>query len=1001
MHFLKIILRYRILLYFLGVFCVTQQGFSQASTTTGNEFYFNFLPSAASQLNAYVTSDVTTTGTITLIGTTYLQEFTVNANETLKLSIPNDFALNDPFEKRNKVLYLSTNSDVTLYINANGEGSGASMVLPIQALDKEYLVQSWSTPSQFSILSLEDATNIRIKFSNAVILNGQLKYSANEEILITLNRGENILFESETNLGGTSIQVVEDGNANCKKLAVFAGTQGVEVSGRNPLIILSNTFFNQLYTVRDWGKEFFVVLTENASRNDIVEVMASEDNTIVDITSIVQKKLNKGETFEFSANVDHYIKANKPVSVMQIGPNGIYMLILSPLKQTSNEIQFNISDNLKIPENYLSMVSTTENLEVRLDGKDISEDFVEFSLKPEYSYAVVPITAGTHRLESSSGVVAHAYGISDVDGLGHAIGGNLENFQIGLENLESDLPVGETCANSPIQFKASSDNETLTGLYTNFNWDMGDGVTLTGSDVTHSYTTPGNYIVTLFASKSLISCNDLSITRNITVIDAALDGISGPVLICPNVGNIEYQINGALPDYSYKWFVNGGSLVTDQGSSTEVSWRFTAILRQLKAISISPLGCVSDTVYLNVGYHTILEPITPIGDTAVCGSYDDLNYHVPNTTGSVYTWNIEGGAILSGQGTNDVRVEWDGPGTHKIWYSEKSTTISDLCEGTSDKLEVTIVSPLDMSVNVRNVSCHGAEDGEAEVIVIGGSGIYEISWDFGSKLSKIDGLTPGSYEVTVTDEVGCELNRLINITQPEELSGYVLTRDASCSADTGEAEVVVSGGTGVYTYFWDGIDGILAKTGLEGGDYSVRVQDESGCEIVLNYSILIPQPLVTTFELTEPCSGNDDGALRLIVHGGAEPYLYEWDLDPNNRSNQLLNIPSGEYRVRITDDNGCSIQLEGVLKNITPSLNMPNVFSPNDDGQNDMFEAVFNCSTSFSMNIYNRWGNMVFQTEEINKGWDGTYKGEKVPEGTYFYQAVYLIEVNAVFPRNR
>ena len=640
------------------------------------------------------------------------------------------------------------------------------------------------------------------------------------------------------------------------------------------------------------------------------------------------------------------------------------------------------------------MVSPSKNLDVRLDGRDISDEFVQFTLRPEYSFGVIPISSGTHRLESSSGVVAHTYGFGPTDGLGHGIGGNLGNFQIGIDNLSSDLPEGETCANSPIVLKASSDSEILTSLYTSFNWDMGDGNFLTGPEVTHSYASAGEYTVTLFASKSLISCSDLSITREIIVIDPAIDDISGPELICPNVGDIEYEIAGALPDYSYQWFAEGGILTTTEGPKTEVNWTYGAAINQLKAISISPLGCASDTVYLSIGYHTVLDPILPLGDTAICGSYDDLNYRVPNTSGSVYTWSVEGGALISGQGTNDVRVKWDGPGVHKIWYSERSTTVSDLCEGTSEELEVVIVSPIDVAVNVQNASCFGARDGSISLDIIGGSGSYDINWGFGSKLANINGLASGTYEVTITDEVGCEIVSAIEVIQPDELTGHVITEDASCSADTGQAEVMVSGSTGAYTYFWDeNVEGLKQKTGLAGGAYSVRVQDESGCEIVFNYTISIPQPLTATFESKEPCSGASDGELSLLVEGGVGPYVYEWDLGSGNGSNHLRDVPSGEYSVSVTDANGCVLQLEKVLSNVVPILNLPNTFSPNDDGLNDEFKAVYNCSTSFEMYVYNKWGNMVYRTDKLNEGWDGRYKGKRVPDGQYYYQIAYLKQV--------
>ena len=75
---------------------------------------------------------------------------------------------------------------------------------------------------------------------------------------------------------------------------------------------------------------------------------------------------------------------------------------------------------------------------------------------------------------------------------------------------------------------------------------------------------------------------------------------------------------------------------------------------------------------------------------------------------------------------------------------------------------------------------------------------------------------------------------------------------------------------------------------------------------------------------------------------------------------------------------------------------MPNVFSPNGDSKNETFNAVGDNLTGFSLKIFNRWGNLLFETNSIGNGWDGTHKGSKVSSGTY----VYLIEYSYTEKRN-
>jgi gliding motility-associated-like protein len=67
------------------------------------------------------------------------------------------------------------------------------------------------------------------------------------------------------------------------------------------------------------------------------------------------------------------------------------------------------------------------------------------------------------------------------------------------------------------------------------------------------------------------------------------------------------------------------------------------------------------------------------------------------------------------------------------------------------------------------------------------------------------------------------------------------------------------------------------------------------------------------------------------------------------------------------------------------ALEIPNVFTPNGDGVNDVFHTRNVNLTSYSLNIFNRWGESVFKTDDVSKGWDGTINGKEVPDGTYLF----------------
>ncbi|HRG88868.1 MAG TPA: gliding motility-associated C-terminal domain-containing protein, partial [Chitinophagales bacterium] len=96
------------------------------------------------------------------------------------------------------------------------------------------------------------------------------------------------------------------------------------------------------------------------------------------------------------------------------------------------------------------------------------------------------------------------------------------------------------------------------------------------------------------------------------------------------------------------------------------------------------------------------------------------------------------------------------------------------------------------------------------------------------------------------------------------------------------------------------------------------------------------------------------------------------------------------YTIQVMDTNGCrASDTVTVSVNSITDIFIPNAFSPNNDGNNDVFQLFGDVGTiSFlDMKVFNRWGELVFESSKHNFEWDGTYKGETVPQGTYIYVA--------------
>ena len=199
--------------------------------------------------------------------------------------------------------------------------------------------------------------------------------------------------------------------------------------------------------------------------------------------------------------------------------------------------------------------------------------------------------------------------------------------------------------------------------------------------------------------------------------------------------------------------------------------------------------------------------------------------------------------------------------------------------------------------------------------------------------------------------------------------GDVLTLDASYSSasylwqdnSTGPTHVVNSSGM-----YW-------VNSSLGGCSKNDTI------EIVIN-----PYPIVDLGNDTVLCSGE---VLMLDATYSSATYLWQ-----DNSTTATFNVnTSGIYRVATSIQN-CSVHdtIEIVMEDCDTLLIIPNVFTPNGDGQNDIFKIVSDRDANFNMQVFNRWGQKIFETSSIKSGWDGrTVAGDESAQGTFFYLIVF------------
>ena len=230
----------------------------------------------------------------------------------------------------------------------------------------------------------------------------------------------------------------------------------------------------------------------------------------------------------------------------------------------------------------------------------------------------------------------------------------------------------------------------------------------------------------------------------------------------------------------------------------------------------------------------------------------------------------------------------------------------------------TVTQPPAISVTASsqtNVSCNGGSNGAVSIDTpTGGTGAFTYDWTPGTPTgdgtTSITGLTAQTYTCTVTDANGCIASQSFTVTEPSILVATIASQDdVTCNGEaTGEATVLVIGGTGTYEYSWSPSGGAGATaSGLVAGTYTNTITDDNGCTTTATVTITEPSVLsaVISDQVNAACNGEANGSATVTSTGGIAPYEYVWS--PTGGTNETAaGLAAGTYTTTITDDNGCT-----------------------------------------------------------------------------------------------
>lgn len=488
--------------------------------------------------------------------------------------------------------------------------------------------------------------------------------------------------------------------------------------------------------------------------------------------------------------------------------------------------------------------------------------------------------------------------------------------------------------------------------------------------------TAGNYTVTITDSIGVtVICS--VIIRQPLILSASISGTS---VLCNggSTGSATLTVSGGTTPYQFLW--NGGA--TTQNRTNLSAGNYSVTVTDNK-------GCTK-TATVSITQPTAINPITT-SHNAHCNENNGLI--TISTTGGVspyqYLWN---NTIQ-----NDT-ISGLSPGI----YSCTITDANNCTKIISDTIFETPMLTVDQ-VNNSPETCSQL-NGSIEILVSEGSTPYQYTWSSGTSNTNIyDNLSAGIYSVTVTDQDGCSITREITIQNLNIQLSVLSTTPSICGDNNGTVTIGVVSDFSDYTFDWGPIIHFNnnSATQLASGDYSVNVNTDN-CIATIDFTIdEIPRP-DACFEIEYPYGNGINIPITFKnCTENSENWIWSFgDFGTSNSENSIHKYSSeGEFIVTLLASNefGCKDSVSKIITIIGDTdIFIPNSFSPNEDGLNDIFMPVMRevNSKGYSLKIFNRWGEVIFVTYNIEQGWDGKIGGIPVEMGSTYSYIIFYENLN-------
>lgn len=990
-------------------------------STEGTEFWFGFMEGRNTN-NHYVEITVSSRVGATFqifIGNSSTpynnQSFTVPSNNAIQLRIP--YNLVEPVGSEKVLplgLHLVASDPVNVYcLNHDNNSSDVAVMYPVQSLGTEYFTMCYKPHvdeanlnhgrnSEFVVVASEDNTTVGILPSEEP--DGPARKG--DTLRVNLNRGD--LYQVQSLYGDLSgSQITAD-----KPVAVYGGSLSTTIPFTTPDGGWDH-MYEQMPPVKTWGREYYTVPLAGRTK-DYFRIMAAQNNTTIYFDNVRRVTIHKGEFYETTLSSPTRITADKPILVAQYSQSRSndrvthgdgFMLILSPVSQAKNDVTFVAYQSTLMRVYYVNIVVPVADIgNLLLDEVPLSAGYFRTYGNGKYASASIQLTQGTHRLRnfrSDRGFIAYVYGFGGNEAFGYGVGFNLNlvlDLSDGLQtspNLSLDGDSIVICQGTHLLLDAGP-------YFDRYTWSTGKEDTLQDLSVGER----GWYYV---AASTVDGCRQKD-SLFLELSDPRIT-IGNDTMGCPHARNL-----------NVRW-------IKDQGRSPSYAWNTGATTSQIQVSTPGAYSVTATNQFYCPASDTMELSFYPVpevkidGEALICGEKSGkLTAQISGDDGawSLKSWNWgvtpQAGVTFPGKKERSTDFTVSGWGPYQFTYT-LTTDHECVVQDTLTTGIYQIPTSSFAFVDDPGDPCKGYS---REVVYTGNaSPAARLDWDFGNcafELTRWDrarvSFAPfGSGQPFVSLQVsenGCqgEVTRLPFGAAPD----FTMTTDRSqaCDSDlvrfTGKLNV-----SDHLDFNWDFGDGATSTeqfpvhTYNQPGFYDVTLlitNPVTGCKagFLLEEMVKIYKTPEARFEVDYPVALLEQANLK-FTNQTLFGERYHWEFGDGGFSEE--ENPCHEYRqvgqypvlLEAVSGMGCKDTVSMVVDILPFNVHAPNAFRPGSDIPENRTFMPFTLGVDpgrFRMQIYNRWGELIFESKSLDHPWDGTLRNSReAPMGNYIWRADY------------